>query len=139
MTRQLHSQNAGTATGKWFRAALRDSHTGLVVVDIDTILYVFHDFKLGRLMLVEEKAHSDTIHTGQGLLMGILSRVLAVGCQQVGLDWCGYHVLRMSGACPTDSERIQWDGRDIAICELIEVLNSFIKDWRCPHAHEGRL
>lgn len=125
MTRQLEHANAGTPCGKWFRQKLRDSNTGLNIIDVDTVIYFFHDHKQEAIMLVEEKAFGDTMHVASSLSLPILSKLLMAGCKQHNIKWGGLHVLKMSGDRPDNSDKIMWDGQEVTLEQLEKSLNKF--------------
>ena len=123
MTRQLEHVNAGTPFGKWFRANLRDSKTGLSIIDIDTIVYYFHEYKQKSIMLIEEKANGDVLHTSQRLSFPILSTIISIGCKAMGVRWLGFHTIRMDGTTPDNSQWTELDGRRITKEQLVKFLN----------------
>lgn len=123
MTRQLEHVSAGTPCGLWFRQRLKDSNDGLCIIDIDQIIYLIWDWQLNRLMLLEEKARADTIHSGQGRALGLLTKMLAHGAKPCNIDYWGLHVLRMENTRPDNSKWLTLDGNKIAEDRLIRVLN----------------
>ena len=125
LTRELEFTNAGTPLGKWYREKLRDSNTGLVIIDIDIIVYLFYDYKKKTLSLVEEKARGDTLHTAQQKTLPELDMVLRAGCRERGIKYLGLHRVRFSGTRPDNSSWIELNGVKILENELIEKLNIF--------------
>lgn len=123
MTRQLKIANAGTAFGKWFRNTLRDSHTGLVIIDLDTVIYLFYDYQTGRLMIIEEKANGDELSYAQAQTFKMLDKALKIGCEAIGVDYRGIHVVKMDGSDPDKSRTIRFDGTVIDKDNLINTLN----------------
>ena len=124
MTRALEHMNAGTPFGKWMRESLKDSKFGLNISDIDTTVYVMWDYVNKVLYLLEEKANGDTIHAGQGFLLGTLNSILAHGCKSMGITYNGIHVIRMEKYRPDESEWLTLDGMAITEQELVENLNA---------------
>lgn len=122
-TRQLEHINAGTPTGTWIRKKLRDSSTGLVVLDIDSTLYMMYDYKAKHFLLLEEKAYGDTIHTAQGLTLPILNKALAIGLKAMCIDYWGLWILRMQGGMPSTSEWMTINGKPVTEVQLIKLLN----------------
>lgn len=124
-TRQLEHLNAGTAFGKWIREKLKDSSLGLTVLDLDSVLYAFYDYKAKVLFLVEEKAYGDTIHSGQGRTLPVINNALALGCKAMGITYRGLHVIRMERNRPDNSQWTKLDGRSICEADLINTLNGW--------------
>lgn len=123
MTREIEIVNAGTPFGRWMRQFLMDSHQGLSITDIDTIVYVLNEYKKNIIMLIEEKASGDTVHNGQGLTLGVLSTMLSVAARIIGIEFWGLHVLRMQNTTPENSQWIRWDGKQITAETLKKFLN----------------
>lgn len=113
MTRKLEYSCAGTDLGKWFRVNLKDSKDGLVILDADIMLYFVYDYKKKILMLVEEKARGDKVHTAQGLTLPIINKCLRLGAKAAGIQYWGLHILSMQNTTPDNSEWLKWDGRKI--------------------------
>ena len=127
MTRALEHHNAGTALGLWYRTALRDSGTGLIIMDIDTVLYMIEDYKRNIIMFVEEKARADVVHVAQGHMLGTLRGILCAGSKAKGYDFWGLHVLSLQHTTPDNSTWLRWDGRQVDKIALMRYLNLEVK------------
>lgn len=123
MTRQLEHINSGSPCSKWFREKLRDSNTGLDVIDIDTIIYMEYDYKNKYLMLVEEKARGDKLGKAQQLAFPVLNLALKLGCKAMGIKYLGFHTIRMDGTRPDNSKWIMYDGKSVTQQQLVDTLN----------------
>lgn len=100
--RQVGDVSQITPFGHWLRQYCRSSHRGsagggLAVTNLD---YVLEDFQHKRLMLLEEKQNSGELHTAQRLTLEVLDRALWLACLEIGYQYCGFYVLRMTGTMP---------------------------------------
>lgn len=127
MTRQLEYSCAGTPLGSWFRNNLKDSKDGLVIFDADITLYLTYEYNKKILMLVEEKAHGDTIHKAQGMTLPVITKMLALGAKPAGIEYWGLHILQMENTTPDNSAWIKWDGKIVTTETVKKYLNFELK------------
>jgi hypothetical protein len=115
------------------------SQEALCVIDVDFVIhrYIVKDKSTGHvlnrqhLMLIEAKAHGasppehqrDTLKVLHQLFRAIdriYVQTLKRGRKR--LFYWGLHYLQMSGALPSNSAWMRWDGKAITVDELVEVL-----------------
>lgn len=105
-----------TEFGLWLREQQEiDSKKGFVATNID---YIWHNYKTGDWMIIEEKRYNSSVKRWQKSMFDIV-------------DWCarisghrkykGFHIIRFEKTNPDDG-RIYIDGKERTRQELIKFL-----------------
>lgn len=120
MTRPEITGVRNLAFSGWMRRKLRDSKLGLSIHDLDGIL---DDYERKLVMLIEAKSHWGKVSFSQRSTHALVDKALRLASQALGYQYWGYHVIRLSGNDPEDSEVITVDGRRVTAKQLIDFLN----------------
>jgi hypothetical protein len=102
----------------WIRSNLPDSFTGLLVTDIDFVLF---NNKTQKVMLIELKTNNTPIKTWQRELFKCLNRWITNGVDE-GWQYLGFHLIEFSGTDFTDGN-CTYDYVTVTEDELIKKLS----------------
>lgn len=118
IVRELGYASALTPFGIWIRENCKQVH--LIVTNLD---YVLFEYKLRRLMLLEEKQYHGLLHRGQQSVFKILDQILTDHAASYDIDYWGFYLLqfRDDGQVPGDDMRL--NGYTITEEVLIRHLN----------------
>lgn len=112
-TRKRFDQHS-TEFGLWLRNQQEiDSSLGFIATNLD---YIWHNYKTGDWMLLEEKRHGGNIKLWQNQLFNKLDRLC-----KVDSHYKGFHKIVFENTSPEDGE-IRLDGDVITKSELLEFL-----------------
>jgi hypothetical protein len=81
--------------------------SGFVLSDLD---FIFYDYNRKMMLLLEVKINNGAVQFSQSDTLRMLDSALWHGSKKAGLNYLGWHILRMSGTTPSNSEDIRWDG-----------------------------
>ena len=113
MTRKRIDSHS-TEFGLWLREQKEiDSSLGFVATNID---YIWHNYRTGHWMLIEEKRHNSQLTYSQ---LGVF-KIIDAACRQ-DLNYGGLHIIRFEQTSPDDG-RIYLDGLEITAKQLISFL-----------------
>src|SRR5574343_241043 len=124
----------------WLRnnPRLDSRNYSLSATDCDMWVHKFKNIVDGRadrqlqcIMLVEVKTRLAAVEFAQRDTLGLVNALMRRGDRMVARNErgdrfrvrsFGVHFLQMSGACPTDSEAILWDGHAVSVQQLERIL-----------------
>jgi len=88
----VSNENQITPFGFWLRQYCRDSREGLVISNLD---YVITDYKIKKIMLLEEKAYGKQLYGpgGQSRLFKLLDEMMPAAAEKCGYDYWGFFLL----------------------------------------------
>ena len=129
MTRKRFDEK-DTPFGSWLRSNPQlDSAFGF---DGENLDYIWHDYKRGYIMLIEEKRYSGRSSYAQEDTHSLVDQAMQFACERMvfkrinkarptRIKYFGYHRLVFENTSPLDGW-IQWDGRRVTADELTSIL-----------------
>lgn len=103
-----------TEFGLWLREQNEiDSNLGFTATNID---YMWHNYKTGAWMLVEEKRHGAQVKFPQSSMF----KILDFACKS-HKNYRGLHVIVFENTSPDDG-RVYLDGKEVSKAQLIKFL-----------------
>jgi len=116
--RELGIPDALTPFGIWIRQNCKQIE--LIVTNLD---YVSFEYKLRRLMLLEEKQYYGTLHLGQQSVFTILDQMLTDHAATYDIDYWGFYLLQFRGAGNAPGPDMRLNGYTVTEEALIRHLN----------------
>ena len=118
MTRKEYTHTRDLTFSGWIRENLPDSSTGLLVTDLDFIVY---NWKKKKILLLEIKTRNTPLKNWQQRLFDKLSKWIAKGIDD---DWTylGFHTLKFEKTFFNDG-KCYLDNKLISEKDLIEKFN----------------
>lgn len=101
----------------WVRCNLPDSSTGLLVTDLDFIIF---NYKKRRLMLLEVKTRNSKMKTWQSIIFSQLEKWIKKGIDQ-DWDFRGFHVVTFENTLFHDG-KCYLDGKESTESEIRQFL-----------------
>lgn len=121
MTRKEITNFRDLTLSGWIREKLPDSSTGLMVSDLDFVLY---NFKTKKLVLLEIKTRNSELKTWQRNMFKNISEWIAKGIDK---DWKyhGFNVLKFENTFFNDG-KVYFNDNEMSEREIIEMMNLFL-------------
>ena len=127
MTRKAFDTRDGAFTefSLWLRNQRElDSSLGYVATNVD---FVWHNYKTGKWMLIEEKRYGGHVTRSQKGMFNILTRACSLD-----RNYCGFFLIVFSETSPDDGE-IRINGIRATVEELFDLLR-FDRDAICRYS-----
>ena len=119
-TRLEFTYRRPTYLSQWYKENLPPSSTGLLITDIDWLLYN-HITK--RFMLIEEKTNGANVEFPQSKIFTFLHNVIKEGIKNnADYQYMGFHTIVFENYT-FDDGKCFWDGEEITQDELIAKLS----------------
>ena len=108
------------AINNWLREKLPSGPQGLVISDLDFILY---NYKTKRLMLIELKQYGREVEWWQKQLFNVLHTAMTYGLKNTKIEYLGFNLITFPKKDFTESETVLWNKEEIGEPELIRRLS----------------
>ena len=118
MTRQEKTGKRDLYFSKWVRENLPDSSTGIVLTDLDFILY---DYKRKKIALMEIKTRNSNLKYAQGEIFKNIHKWIKAGISD-GWEYKGFYLIKFEKTNFEDGKCFI-NGKNVTEKELTEILS----------------
>lgn len=109
-----------TPLGIFMHEYCKKSNAGHMVMNYD---YLVYDYKLKRVMVLEEKCGDERMGDGQFLSLRMVDDIHRFGSTPAGMDYWGVFTVRLPAGCTHVGPGVTLNGVSVTVEQLVRHLN----------------